>query len=231
MSGGEDLFRTLGLTNFEDTSKKSKHNADSDDEMGMDDDDDNLPTPPPSSSLNSSQLFDTKNATHDESAEEHNEIEEFLRTRRRQAKLKPHELKHKEGERRLHYMRQFTDYEESRYNAYRSSNFPKREMAKIIANWFGTPSVTSNEEFVLVVLGVTKVFVGEIVELARQIMTERDETGSIQPHHLQEAYRRYRNSNWIQFGGKSLTNDNSIIEGAQHQVVTPGTRTYKFKKL
>jgi hypothetical protein len=44
----------------------------------------------------------------------------------------------------------------------------------------------------LVVSGVGKIFVGEMVESALEIMDERGDTGPIAPEHLREAFRRYQ---------------------------------------
>ncbi|WFC99012.1 hypothetical protein MYAM1_001747 [Malassezia yamatoensis] len=49
-----------------------------------------------------------------------------------------------------------------------------------------------NQHFVMAASGVGKVFVGEMVEKARSIQTERSETGPLRPTHLYEAYRRYQ---------------------------------------
>ena len=46
--------------------------------------------------------------------------------------------------------------------------------------------------FPLVVSGVGKIFVGEMVESALEIMDERGESGPIAPEHLREAFRRYQ---------------------------------------
>lgn len=43
-----------------------------------------------------------------------------------------------------------------------------------------------------VVAGMGKVFVGEITESARQVMRERGDEGAIQPEHLLEANRRWK---------------------------------------
>ncbi len=43
----------------------------------------------------------------------------------------------------------------------------------------------------MVVSGVAKIFVGEIVEKAREIQAERGEQGPLRPNHLREAHRQY----------------------------------------
>lgn len=58
---------------------------------------------------------------------------------------------------------------------------------------------TANDTIVLAVVGVTKVFVGEIVETARTTMEEWNEKGPIQPRHIREAYRRLKMANKIPY--------------------------------
>lgn len=49
-----------------------------------------------------------------------------------------------------------------------------------------------NNNAVIVVAGVAKVFVGELVEEARRVMDEMGETGPIAPFHIVEAHRRLK---------------------------------------
>ncbi|KAL9255567.1 Transcription initiation factor TFIID subunit 11-like protein [Drosera capensis] len=44
----------------------------------------------------------------------------------------------------------------------------------------------------IVVSGIAKMFVGELVETARVVMTERRESDPIRPSHIREAYRRLK---------------------------------------
>lgn len=43
-----------------------------------------------------------------------------------------------------------------------------------------------------IVAGFGKVFVGEIVEKARQVQQNRGDVGPLSPDHLREAYRQYQ---------------------------------------
>jgi transcription initiation factor TFIID subunit 11 len=45
-----------------------------------------------------------------------------------------------------------------------------------------------------VVAGYSKVFIGEITELALDIQKEWNETGPLSPEHIREAYRRYEST-------------------------------------
>jgi len=56
----------------------------------------------------------------------------------------------------------------------------------------GQSSKRPNEKMTILVGGAAKMFAGELVETARAIMLERNETGSIQPRHVREAYRRMK---------------------------------------
>jgi transcription initiation factor TFIID subunit 11 len=51
-----------------------------------------------------------------------------------------------------------------------------------------------NDKMLIAMSGITKVFVGEVVETARTVMDEWNETGPIRPRHIREAYRRLKNA-------------------------------------
>ncbi|KAF9181639.1 transcription initiation factor TFIID subunit 11 [Haplosporangium sp. Z 767] len=82
----------------------------------------------------------------------------------------------------------FSEEQLQRYEVYRRSvlSRPTVKKARTILN----QQVTQTMAFV--VAGFCKVFVGEMVEKAREVMDDWGETGAIRPEHLREAQRRYK---------------------------------------
>lgn len=84
---------------------------------------------------------------------------------------------------------QFTPEQLERYEVYRRSGFQKGSIRKLI-NHVLQQSCTPN--IVVAVRGLAKVFVGEIVESARQVQVEGKHHGPLAPDDVREAYRRYK---------------------------------------
>ncbi|KAG8900576.1 hypothetical protein FRB99_005966 [Tulasnella sp. 403] len=85
-------------------------------------------------------------------------------------------------------MENFTQDQHDRYEQYRRSAINKNTVRKFINHTFGTnPSMNVAQ----VISGFSKVFVGEMVEKARQVQAARGATGPLAPEDLREAYRIY----------------------------------------
>lgn len=85
---------------------------------------------------------------------------------------------------------QFTEEQMSRYESFRRAGFQKANMKRLLASISGTQKISI--PMTIVVSGIAKMFVGELVETARVVMTERNDSGPIRPCHLREAYRRLK---------------------------------------
>ncbi|KAI3498533.1 hypothetical protein L1887_34308 [Cichorium endivia] len=85
---------------------------------------------------------------------------------------------------------QFTEEQMSRYESFRRSGFQKSNMKRLLASITGSAKISM--PMTIVVSGIAKIFVGELVETARVVMTERKEAGPIRPCHIREAYRRLK---------------------------------------
>ncbi|XP_076913828.1 transcription initiation factor TFIID subunit 11-like [Bidens hawaiensis] len=85
---------------------------------------------------------------------------------------------------------QFTEEQMSRYESFRRSGFQKANMKRLLASITGSAKISL--PMTIVVSGIAKIFVGELVETAKTVMTERKEMGPIRPCHVREAYRRLK---------------------------------------
>ncbi|CAI9782922.1 unnamed protein product [Fraxinus pennsylvanica] len=85
---------------------------------------------------------------------------------------------------------QFTEEQMSRYESFRRSGFQKSNMKRLLTSITG--SAKTSIPMTIVVSGIAKMFVGELVETARIVMAERRESGPIRPCHMREAYRRLK---------------------------------------
>jgi len=112
-----------------------------------------------------------------------------MKERRESKEKSKKELEEEEREKMQVLVSNFTEDQLDRYEMYRRAAFPKAAIKRIMQTITGC-SVSQN--VVIAMSGIAKVFVGEIVEEALDVMETQNETGPLQPKHLREAVRRLR---------------------------------------
>ncbi|XP_043277179.1 transcription initiation factor TFIID subunit 11 [Venturia canescens] len=112
-----------------------------------------------------------------------------LKDRRESKEKSKRELEEEEREKMQVLVSNFTEDQLDRYEMYRRAAFPKAAIKRIMQTTTGC-SVSQN--VVIAMSGIAKVFVGEIVEEALDVMEANNESGPLQPKHLREAVRRLR---------------------------------------
>lgn len=88
-----------------------------------------------------------------------------------------------------HLLELFDDDQLRRYETFRRVGFPRQAIKKLMVK---TLDQQVNQNSVIVVAGIAKVYVGELVEEARRVMEGLGEDGPVQPSHLLEAQRRLK---------------------------------------
>ncbi|RUS21120.1 TAFII28-domain-containing protein [Endogone sp. FLAS-F59071] len=123
-----------------------------------------------------------KDAKPDDQAAEESEEEE---AKDLVADLEWQALANRNNEEMKVLLEAFSPEQLHRYEAYRRSKLDKTNLVSQVLNQQCSATMA------FVVAGFAKVFVGEIIEKAREVMEEWGETGPIRPDHLREARRRY----------------------------------------
>ncbi|KAI7861153.1 hTAFII28-like protein conserved region-domain-containing protein [Circinella umbellata] len=122
--------------------------------------------------------------TQDAEAEEEDENKEDLLEADMDAFMQAQMEKQKEDMKLL--LENFSSEQLQRYEGYRRSALNRTNLVSQVLNQ------QCSQTMAIVVAGFSKVYVGEIVEKAREVMEEWGHTGAIRPEHLREANRRYK---------------------------------------
>lgn len=83
-----------------------------------------------------------------------------------------------------------TEEQLDRYEAFRRSSLkrPMRQLVKVVTNSSANP----NDKLMIAVSSVAKSFVGDLVETARLVATQRGDEGPLQPLHIHVAYQQLK---------------------------------------
>ncbi|KAI9314205.1 hTAFII28-like protein conserved region-domain-containing protein [Dichotomocladium elegans] len=123
----------------------------------------------------------------DAEAEDDDENKEDLLAADMDAYMQAQMEKQKEDMKLL--LENFSTEQLQRYEAYRRSALNRTNVRRLASQVLNQQC---SQTMAIVVAGFTKVYVGEIIEKAREVMEEWGQTGSIRPEHLREAHRRYK---------------------------------------
>ena len=92
----------------------------------------------------------------------------------------------------LQFYDSLTPDQQRRYEAFRRSRIHPDDVREMLGAALGPGDTRVTKPASIVVAGLTKLFVGDIVERARVIMEKRKEKGAICPRHLRDAYRQLK---------------------------------------
>eukprot|EP00826_Nyctotherus_ovalis_P002712 TRINITY_DN10548_c0_g1_i2.p1 TRINITY_DN10548_c0_g1~~TRINITY_DN10548_c0_g1_i2.p1 ORF type:complete len:160 (-),score=63.17 TRINITY_DN10548_c0_g1_i2:116-595(-) len=94
-----------------------------------------------------------------------------------------------EIERERYFLNIMTPLQKDRYDNYRAAKIPRAKVEKIVQAILGSNAMLDKKISTLIA-GLAKVYAGELVEEAKLIQQEEEDTGKIKPHQLAKARQR-----------------------------------------
>uniref|UniRef100_A0A7S0SF62 TAFII28-like protein domain-containing protein n=1 Tax=Mantoniella antarctica TaxID=81844 RepID=A0A7S0SF62_9CHLO len=125
----------------------------------------------------------------EEEEEEEEVVEDGDEFERRRDRELQEEMRKVDRDKMVELLKHFTPEQMNRYECYRRSSLPKPVLKRLFQTITGT---ILNPNGLIVLAAVGKLFVGELVEMARQVADEHgvSDLDEIKPAHVQEAHRR-----------------------------------------
>jgi len=109
-----------------------------------------------------------------------------------------------EALRMRHILAAFTPEQLDRYECFRRSTLPRDKVRKLASAALGGKAPGDKSLALILLAGLAKTFVGELVEEGRRVASERGDTGPLRPSHVSEAHRRLE-ARGKTFGGRRLS--------------------------